>query len=118
MDYYIHTIPGRLRVKIPLIKGDSPRAFQVQELLESLDGVESVAANTLTGSVVVNYDSDILTDEQLLGILERHNYFDESRAITNEEYMLAGGAIGKAVFGWAVGKAFEGTGLSFLAVLI
>jgi hypothetical protein len=108
---------------MPTIKKDLERGEQVKAILKSLRGVGSVALNGVTGSVVVHYDPDRLRARDILDRLKEHGYFDESRAMTNDDYVQsafsrAGSAVGRVLFGWAVGKAFEGTSLAFLTVLI
>jgi copper chaperone CopZ len=123
MHYYVHNVPGRLRVKMPMIKNDLDRGEQVQAVLESLQGVNNVVMNAVTGSVVIRYDPDRLKADEILDSLKDHGYFDASKAMTSEDYVQnafsrAGGAAGRVLFGWAVGKVFEGTSLAFLTVLI
>jgi copper chaperone CopZ len=123
LTYYVHNVPGRLRVRIPAVKNNPGKERDVQAVLGGVDGIESISVNTMTGSVVVKYDSKSLDSQQILKTLEDRNYFDEARAVTNDQYIegavsKAGQALGKAVLSWAVGKAFEASGLSFLAVFI
>lgn len=123
MGYYLHVVPGRVRVKIPLIKGDERKAQDIESNLTNLRGVHSVSANSLTGSVVVCYDSDLVGSDDILQILKKQGYFDESKVVTNDQYIQnaaskVGQSIGKALFGLAIEKAFEGSGLSILAALI
>jgi len=123
MSYYIHNIPGRLRVKTPLVKGSPNTAQDVQRLLEAIEGIDSTAANTLTGSVVINYNSKTVDSGRILDILQQKGYFDISKVKTNDVYMQdavskAGGIIGKALVGLFLEKAFEGSALSLLTVLI
>jgi copper chaperone CopZ len=123
MTYYLHNVPGRLRVKIPSVKGQPEKAQSVQTLLKDMEGIESISPNTVTGSVVVKYDSAVLHSDQILSILKKNDLFDEARAVTMDRAVAeagstAGRALSKAFCGWAVGRALEGTGLSFLAVLI
>ena len=123
MSYYVHNIPGRLRVKTPIVKGDPDTAEDIQKLLEAVVGVDSTAVRTLTGSVIVNYDAKTIDSETILDILKRKGYFDSSKVQTQEDYMetavtKAGGLIGKALLGLFLEKAFEGSALSLLTVLI
>jgi hypothetical protein len=123
MTYYVHHTPGRLRVRIPSIRGNPRRAKRVQELFENVEGIDQVTLNELTGSLVVHYDADQMGSDAVLDILRRNGYFDDAKAITNEEYIQnsvskAGRSFGKAVFSWSVGKAIEDTGFAILAALI
>jgi copper chaperone CopZ len=123
MSYYFHNVPGRMRVKIPFLKGRANRIKAVEDLLSNLDGTEQIKTNPLTGSVVINYDPDLLDAQQIIQFLIDHHYFDESNAITHDEHVQsaaakAGVKIGKMIFGWAVSKTLEANGLSMLAAII
>jgi copper chaperone CopZ len=52
----IHHIPGRMRVKLPQMKGKSEALAKVKQSVCQMPGVTSVDTNTTTGSVLVNYD--------------------------------------------------------------
>lgn len=123
MSYYIHDIPGRLRVKNPLIKSYSKIAGDIQRLLNQIDGINSTAINTVTGSIIINYDSKAVSSKKILDTLKYAGYFDLSKAITNDQYIHAavsnaGKLVWKTLFGALAGEALEGSALSFLAVLI
>ncbi|EFK08932.1 conserved hypothetical protein [delta proteobacterium NaphS2] len=123
MRYYMHNVPGRLRVKIPAIKGHPEAARGVQALLREIEGVESIRANTVTGSIVVKYIPGRSLGERILSVLTENGHFDKSQAFNMDHAVYessskAGEVLSKAFCGWAVGRALEGTGLSFLAVLI
>jgi hypothetical protein len=123
MTYYVHNIPGRLRVKIPKIKSSEEKCQKVERLFRDFDGIENVAVNDITGSVVINYDSNITRPEEILEIFEENNYLDKSQVTTTDKYLQtaaskASQAVGRALFGWAVGRALEANGLSFLAILV
>jgi copper chaperone CopZ len=123
MGHYLHVVPGRVRVKIPLIKGNDSRSREVERLLESVQGITSVSAYSLTGSVVVHYQDDEVKSGEILDVLKKNGYFDDSRVVTTDQYIQsavakAGQSIGKALFGLAIEKAFEGSGLSIIAALI
>jgi hypothetical protein len=123
MDPYIHSVPGRLRVKVPTIRRQTSKGQKVQALLENLDGIDQTTVNTITGSVVIHYDDEIIDVKEILDILKRHNYFDASIALSMDKHIQkaaakAGQKFGRAAFGWAVGKALEANGMSFLAAFI
>jgi hypothetical protein len=123
MSYYYHNVPGRLRVKIPILKGRPDRIMAVEDLISNLDGLYGIRANPITGSFVINYDPDLLDPQQILQLLIDHRYFDESNAITHDKHVQtaatkAGLKVGKMVFGWAVSKTLEANGLSMLAAII
>jgi copper chaperone CopZ len=123
LSYYVHNVPGRLRVRLPMVKNNPSKEEHVRSILRDVKGVETISVNPMTGSVVVNYDPEVLTYENILEILKEYNYFDESKMVNNDKYIegavtKAGEAVGKAVLSWAVGKAFEGSGLSILAAFI
>jgi hypothetical protein len=123
MSYYFHNVPGRLRVKIPILKGRPAGIKAVEDLLLNLAGTEHLKTNSLTGSVVINYDPGLLNAQQIIQVLIDHQYFDESNAITHDDFVQnaaaeAGFKIGKMIFSWAVGKTLEANGLSMLAEII
>jgi copper chaperone CopZ len=123
MHSYFHCVPGRMRVKIPALKHQLERGEEVKSLLEGIDGVSAVTYNPLTGSVVVLFDQDRIGPEKISGHLMDGGLFDPSLVISSDEHIQgavtqAGLRIGKVAVGWALGKALEANGLSFLAALI
>jgi glutaminase len=123
MSYYIHSIPGRLRVKTPMVKGNQEKAKDVEGLLNCCQGVEKTSANTLTGSIMVIYDHKSLSERSIINLLEKSGYFKADQAQTNDQYIhgaasKAGKLVWDAVFGSFVGRALEGTPLSLLSVLV
>ena len=123
MGYYLHSVPGRLRVKIPQLRNNTGRCQEVQALLLGLEGVQDVEANCLTGSVLVRYDTDFISAESIVTALENERHFLSSQAADNTQYITkavtnAGESVGKAVFGWAIGKALERSAFGLLSALI
>ena len=87
MGYYMHDLPGRLRIKTPVMKNDKEAACAVEALLLAVAGVGSVAVNTTTGSCLVNYDPKEAKCDDIISVLIRTGYFDPSKAITNDQYI-------------------------------
>ncbi len=123
MSYYMHNVPGRLRIKSPVIKNNKNVADELKKSLSTLHGIATVDINLTTGSLLVNYNSKSVKHMDIVDILQRKGYFDASKAATNDEYLhsaasKAGALIGKSIFGTFAGMALEGTPLAFLAILI
>jgi copper chaperone CopZ len=123
MSYYCHSTPGRLRIKTPVIKQNPVEVEKVRGMLQSLSGVDAVSINALTGSITINY-SDCETDsESILRILEEKGYYRISSSEEQEHPIetavsKVGTTVGKVLVGAFVEKAFEGSMLSFLALLV
>lgn len=122
MTYYLHSVPGRLRVKIPKLRRRPAMAASISETL-SFDGIRKVYIKNLTGSVVIHYDPELLDESRILKTLEANGHFDASRAISCDTQLQAASSkvaqkCGRVVFGWAVGRALEANGLGLLAAFI
>ncbi len=123
MAFYLHEVPGRLRIQIPSLKRNPLRAQEVQDLLEDLSGIKSTSVNTVTGSIIIHYDPDIVHSGTILTLLSREEYIDVARAIPTEKYAEkalanAGHVVSKALLGIALDRAFQGSPLSILTAFI
>jgi len=54
----VHTIPGRIRIKVGALKGNVDLALELQERLAAEPGVRHAEANPTTGSLLVVYDPE------------------------------------------------------------
>ena len=61
----VHYLPGRVRVKLPRLKGNASLAGEVERTLVALEGVCQVATSTTTGSVLVLYEPRLLASLDL-----------------------------------------------------
>jgi Heavy metal associated domain 2 len=66
---YVHSLPGRLRVRIPAAKGNPIAAERLATKLNTLEGIQSVTANPVTGSILICYDSAATDAAACLAIL-------------------------------------------------
>ncbi|MFQ3574014.1 MAG: HMA2 domain-containing protein, partial [Thermodesulfovibrionales bacterium] len=115
--YYIHNIPGRMRVKTPEIKNNKYKAEAVRQTLNAMVGVNVTDINILTGSILVHYDPSVTSEKKIIDRLEKTGYFNKSLSVTNDEYIKsaatkAGNLAAKTVFGAALDTVFAGTPLS------
>jgi hypothetical protein len=122
MNYYIHTTPGRLRLKNPLFKNRNTHDH-IKMLLSALIGIATIDINSTTGSLTIHYNASQINDKDIINTLQGAGYFDETKAISNDQYIQtaaskAGKVLGKAAFGVFVDRAFEGTALSLLGILL
>jgi copper chaperone CopZ len=123
MSYYIHKVPGRLRVKTPVVKRNQEAADEIRKILSTMNGIATVDINLTTGSILINYNPKTVEDKDIVNTLQRKGYFDTSKALTNDEYLQkaasrAGSLVGKAIFGTFVESALEGSALSLITLLI
>jgi hypothetical protein len=123
MTYYIHDVPGRLRVKIPLLKANPSKADEIQRLLQGVGGVRNTSFNPLTGSLIVVYDPESVASEKILALLKEEYQLQNAKALTADEFIQSaaskvGETISRAALSWAMGQVFEASGLSFLSVLV
>jgi copper chaperone CopZ len=77
---YLHVLDGRVRIKLPQVKGAPQRALAVEQLLRRLDGVTRVTANPITGNVLVLFTSAILGQHDILAALQQTGYLREDHA--------------------------------------
>ncbi len=123
MKYYLHETPGRLRIKIPGLKGNARALESVRDELTDLVGVREVTANAMTGSIIVIHHRGALRTQDVLSLLEEQGHIDARSgaptAVYNDQaFSRAGAVVGKALFGMAVQRALAPSGLSFLAALL
>lgn len=123
MSYYIHNVPGRLRLKSPLVKKNTEVADDIRKTLSTIQGIATVEINLTTGSVLVNFNPKQINHKDIVSLLQRKGYFDASQALTNDQYIhraasRAGSVVGKAVVGTFVDIALEGSALSLITLLI
>ncbi len=55
----VHLIPGRLRLRVPLLKTNGRYAARLQSVLESMDDVRSISLNATAASVVIEFSPEI-----------------------------------------------------------
>jgi Heavy metal associated domain 2 len=55
-EIFCHTVPGRLRVKLPGLKGFPRQAERLAATVRQLPGVTETTANPTTGSLLVLFD--------------------------------------------------------------
>lgn len=70
----LHSLPGRVRIHIPIIKKISPYKEFIDAILQSLcaknDALESISCQISTGNILICYNSQRITEERIVNLLE------------------------------------------------
>ena len=78
MAHYIHHVPGRLRVNTPTLKKNESRARQLKSYLEGMNGVLQAETSIVTGSVVIKYDTCLVSSTLILNSLHDLGYIQNT----------------------------------------
>jgi hypothetical protein len=65
MIEFVHSVPGRLRVRIAAIRQDRRAAATVRDTVLKIAGIRDATSNQITGSLVVTYDTAELCSAML-----------------------------------------------------
>ncbi|HTN70980.1 MAG TPA: cation transporter [Methylomirabilota bacterium] len=117
---YVHNIPGRLRIKSAVIKKNPAEAAKIKSQLSSIPGVQNLDVNLVTGSILIRYDAQKISSDQLLQTLNQAGYFQSSKVVTHDDVLHSvltkgGKAIGSLVVG---ALEFDSPALAVIAALI
>jgi hypothetical protein len=123
MNFYVHNVPGRLRIKHPMFKNSAVHYEIKKTLVQMGHGIGTVDFNTTTGSMLISYDSAEINHRDILGTLARAGFYQPEKMITNDQVIhqatsTAFNFVTKAVSGAFLDTALHGTGLSFLTILL
>jgi hypothetical protein len=75
---YVHALEGRVRIKIPQVKGADRKAQEVEHRLRQTAGVEYVSANSTTGNVLILYNSRLLDQDDIISSLKEWGYLSQA----------------------------------------
>ena len=121
--FYIHNVPGRLRIRSEAIKKNRNAADSVRGALSLLPGIGIVEINLITGSILINYNKQVVNYEDILCLLNRRGYFNRDKALTNDARIEnANIGVGRTIFKTMacalIGKALADTPLSILGYFL
>ena len=71
---YLHVLDGRLRIKIPHMKGSPQRALAVEQFLLGLEGITDVTANPTTANVLVLFTAAAIDQHAIIAALQNAGY--------------------------------------------
>ena len=122
MKHYIHSTPGRLRIKTSIVKRNTEMAKHVEKFMSQLRGVKSVYANPTTGSVLILYNTKTTNSDIVLDTFEAYGLINKSQIISMDEHIndaasKAGYVLRKIILGTVVERVIENSAISFLSPL-
>jgi hypothetical protein len=115
---YLHSVPGRLRIRSAAVKRNEAGAHQARRLLEGVSGVNSVATNTLTGSITVCYDTRLLDSSTLLAKLREQGYVNLENANGTPAAPPPTARAANAMASYVVEKAVEHSLYAMISALL
>jgi len=123
VNSYVHSVPGRLRIKNPLFKNSAIHYEVRKALVEMGHGIGTAEFNTTTGSLLIHYNPKEIHNQDILNALATRGYYHPDRTVTNDQVVhqatsKAFNVVAKAVSGAFIDTALSGTGLSFLTLLL
>jgi hypothetical protein len=62
-----HVLPGRLRLRAPVLIGQHKAADQLQKTLARLDGIRNVQVSSVSGSLLIQFVPDQVKPDMLMG---------------------------------------------------
>ncbi len=74
MKNLIHSTPGKLKVKSPLLKRDGT-ADGLKKALSTMHGVAAVDFDQSDGSLLINYNRKTTNHDDIIKLLERKGYY-------------------------------------------
>ena len=84
MKYYIHSVPGRMRIESPVLHDNPVKAKEFETFIKRLKGISAIEIHASTGSAIIHFDEKI-NCEQIIGILEKNGYFRLTEAETCDD---------------------------------
>jgi len=74
MDYYMHILPGRIRIRSSILRNNDSKILSVSQCLKSIQGVVSVRENKTVGSVLIHYDKRNISYQRILKQLAQQEF--------------------------------------------
>lgn len=121
MSYYIHSVPGRLRVQASRLRHASCNVQQLCTAFKELSGIQNHKFNRKAGSILVQYDETEVTAQDIMYQMHKAGCLDAQFMMTSNTHSAAnrvGSLLGNALFGTLVKKGLETSVTSLAKALI
>lgn len=112
-----HHLPGRLRLWSALLKGNARASEETQRHLAEIRGVTSARANPTTGSVLLEYDPDVISPSKVSDVLAAHGYILRATGAEAEAGDRWADKLVSAIQDWAINALAERLALAMISAL-
>jgi hypothetical protein len=105
----IHTLPGRIRFRIPMLEGqDADVIDSVEKELKRLPEINSVDLNSISGSLVLDYHDEEISASIICGILLKllgleQDLNAQPQSLVQKELNLIGTSLNRQVYNSSAG---------------
>ena len=105
----VHTLPGRIRFRIPMLEGqDSEVIGTVEKELKRLPEIDSVYLNPISASLVLDYKDEEINASIICGILLKllgleDDLETQPQSLTQRELNLIGTSLNRQVYNSSAG---------------
>lgn len=113
-----HHVPGRLRARVPRLKGNHHAAACLAGKLQAVAGVESVSASTVTGSVIIRYDHNTVSNEALWAALPPRTGQEENASALGNMVAAAADTAAKALLNAALEQLISRSAVAIIGALV
>jgi hypothetical protein len=112
-----HHLSGRLRLRSAVLKGNALASEEARRHLAQIVGVTSVRGNPSTGSVLLEYDPNVISPSSVSDVLATHGY--ALGATVAETGAAAGWAdkLASAARTWVINALAERLALAMISAL-
>jgi copper chaperone CopZ len=112
-----HHVPGRLRLRSVALKGNASASDQARYQLAQIRGVTATSANPTTGSVLLEYDPSVVSEERVIDLLAAQGYVLRATEVEPEAGSGWADRMASAVRDWVVNALAERLALAVITAL-
>ena len=105
----IHTLPGRIRFRIPMLEGQDPEVIDsIEKELKRLPEINSIDLNPISGSLVLDYHDEEISAAIICGILLKllgleQDLDAQPQSLIQKELNLIGNSLNRQVYNSSAG---------------
>jgi len=72
--FFIQNVPGRLRIRSKILKGDQLAADSMKIALSTINGIGAVEISPVSGGIIIHYNHKAVNYDDIISLLERKGY--------------------------------------------